>query len=74
MPDLPEGLVIINGDARCFRYTESIDFWDPGYVDFVVFHDGTIEVASTGAPFVPTNVLRWVADLADERSSDATGG
>lgn len=77
MRELPDGLTPINTAAGVYRYTE-VDSSDPepAFMDFVVFRDGTVEItAHWDAPIVPAEVLRWIADLAEQgEQADAARG
>lgn len=67
---LPEGMVAINSAAGVYRYIAPHEMPDdPDYVDFVIYRDGSVEVASAGAPIVPAIVLAWVAEEANRRDA-----
>ena len=70
MTDLPEGLSFIDtwtGDStKVYEYYVSPD--DPrnsALCEFSVRPDGTVEIASAGAPSVPVDVLRYIVNQAD---------
>lgn len=67
---LPEGLVRVDswsGDGfEVYEFYEDPDTPRSSAIcEFAVRTDGTVEIASGGAPGVPVHVLRFIADEAD---------
>lgn len=67
---LPEGLTVINSDADIYRYQYTEPAGDRDEVDFVIYRDGTVDIAAPDGPVtIPVEVLAWITRLAELRRS-----
>ena len=70
MTDLPEGLVAVDGwtgdNTKVYEfYVDPENPRDSAFCEFAIRPDGTVEVASAGAPAVSVDALRFIVNQAD---------
>lgn len=70
MTELPEGLAKVdtwvNDGCEVYEFYEDPEHpASSALCEFAIRTDGCVEIASGGAPGVPTLVLRFIADEAD---------
>lgn len=68
MAELPEGMFLIDSfddDCLTYEFYEDPDHLNASCCEFVIRPDGCVEIASSGAPGVPVEVLKFITAETD---------